>query len=290
MARIAVADTIQLVPCKDETLIQTTDPDNQLSNGMGDIYVGRTNQDGHNPLNPPLATISIRRGLMEFNIAAGKDITDNHTIPAGAIITSVSLSVEDVRSLNGDQQISLHDMFRDWGEGSSFFDGGSGAVAVDGDATWLYAFYHGDNSLLNQPWSTPGGAIGTDYSSAVSGVATDQATGAGHLVTWSSAQMVADVQNWLNNPGSDFGWMMLGNESDGQTAKRFVSREGPGLKDPYTPEVPAPLLTIQYTLAAVPEPSAAALIVIFAAGLGAAGYCRRRRLAMCGRPGRPLPG
>ena len=31
--------------------------------------------------------------------------------------------------------------------------------------------------------------------------------------TWSSAQMVADVQGWLDNPASNFGWLMLGDES-----------------------------------------------------------------------------
>ena len=58
----------------------------QLSNGLGDIYVGRTNQDGQGP-----ATISIRRGLIAF------DIADN--IPAGATITGVTLTVDDVRGI-----------------------------------------------------------------------------------------------------------------------------------------------------------------------------------------------
>ena len=37
--------------------------------------------------------------------------------------------------------------------------------------------------------------------------------------------MVADVQGWLDNPASNFGWLMLGDESTNLTAKRFDTRE-----------------------------------------------------------------
>ena len=73
--------------------------------------------------------------------------------------------------------------------------------------------------------------------------------------------MVADIQNWLNNPSDNFGWLMQGNESMGQTAKRFQSQAGND-SEGYVPE-----LTIQYT---VPEPSTVALAI---AGTAlAAGY------------------
>ena len=74
---MAAAESTVLPPSKTNTLIQVTSASaQQLSNGLGDIYVGRTNQDGQEP-----ATISIRRGLVAF------DIADN--IPAGATITGV---------------------------------------------------------------------------------------------------------------------------------------------------------------------------------------------------------
>jgi len=62
------------------------------------------------------------------------------------------------------------------------------------------------------------------------------------LFSWSSAAspaMLTDVQQWLDNPASDFGWIMLGNESAGQTAKRF------GGQDAGAPETP-PQLTVDY--------------------------------------------
>jgi serine protease len=56
--------------------------------------------------------------------------------------------------------------------------------------------------------------------------------------------MVADVQSWLDNPATNFGWLVLGDESTGTTAKRFDSRESTS----------PPVLTIEYT-----EPSAITL-------------------------------
>src|SRR5262249_11447282 len=46
--------------------------------------------------------------------------------------------------------------------------------------------------------------------------------------TWgSSSQMVADVQDWLDAPSANFGWIVIGEESTPTTAKRFDSRENP---------------------------------------------------------------
>ncbi len=51
--------------------------------------------------------------------------------------------------------------------------------------------------------------------------------------------MLTDVQKWLDSPATNFGWIILGNESAGQTAQRF------GGKDATAPETP-PQLTVQY--------------------------------------------
>ena len=37
--------------------------------------------------------------------------------------------------------------------------------------------------------------------------------------------MRADVQSWLDDPASNFGWLVLGDESEIPTAKRFDTRE-----------------------------------------------------------------
>src|SRR5207248_8531965 len=49
--------------------------------------------------------------------------------------------------------------------------------------------------------------------------------------------MAADVQSWLDDPASNFGWLVLGNEATSTTSKRFDTRETT------TP----PVLTVEYT-------------------------------------------
>ena len=40
--------------------------------------------------------------------------------------------------------------------------------------------------------------------------------------------MLADVQKWLDDPSSNFGWLLLGDETKSRTTKRFDSSEKPG--------------------------------------------------------------
>ena len=37
--------------------------------------------------------------------------------------------------------------------------------------------------------------------------------------------MVADVQLWLDNPSQNFGWIVIGDETQIETAKRFATKE-----------------------------------------------------------------
>lgn len=261
-SNLPAATTPALVPAKDNTLIQQSNPAGQLSNGKGDIFVGRTNQDGQGA-----ATISIRRGLVEFDVAAN--------VPAGATITGVMLAMRDVMGLNGDPSVELHRMFQDWGQGTSFQNGGMGAAATEGDATWLYRFYNATTPASSPAWHAPGGLAGDnpatdDFSSLVSAatVVSDD-LGGGQSFAWTSVsnpQLIADVQLWLDHPELNFGWILLGDEAHGQTAKRFNSSESnTGVNVP-------PQLTITYT---IPEPSG--LLLASVAAFGAATVVRRTR-------------
>lgn len=226
-ARAADAETVSLTPLKDNTLIQRADPAAQLSNALGDIFVGRTNQNGQGP-----ATTSIRRGLISFDIAGN--------IPAGATVTSATLTLRNVRAFNGDRTVELHRTLADWGEGTSTQSGGSGAPATMGDATWLYRFFNAATPSASPAWTTPGGDFSADATAAV--LISDDA-GSGQLFSWTSAenpQMLADVRAWLDNPSENFGWTMIGDESAGRTAKRFNSGEAT------TPPNLPPMLEIEY--------------------------------------------
>ena len=132
------------------------------------------------------------------------------------------------------QNVELHKLLADWGEGTSDASGeeGTGAPATTNDATWRHRFY---DTIF---WTTQGG----DFSNTVSA---SQSVGAIGDYTWSSAQMVADVQSWLDNPAGNFGWLVLGNESANTTAKRFDTRESSS----------PPVLTIEYTPPATPTPT-----------------------------------
>ena len=68
-----------------------------------------------------------------------------NSVPAGATITGVSLTMRDVMGLNGDRPSSCTTSLQDWGEGTSFQNGGMGAAATNDDATWLYTFYNASN-------------------------------------------------------------------------------------------------------------------------------------------------
>jgi hypothetical protein len=192
---------------------------------LGDIYVGRTNQDGPEP-----AATSIRRGLVYFDLAA--------SIPAGALISQVTLTMRFDRGLNGDPTLHLHRVLQDWGEAGSFFDGGLGAAATDGDATWLHTFYNAAQPGSSPTWNQPGGDF-QQSPSAVSKIVGE--LGEGQLVSWSSDAMVADVQSWLGDSDTNFGWILLGDETRGRSVKRFDSRESFEL-----PDLP-PMLMIEYT-------------------------------------------
>ena len=204
--------SVALQPMRDNTLIE--DPAGALSNGAGDIFVGQ-NSKGN----------LIRRGLVAFDVAG--------SIPAGAIIHSVTLTMYVTQTQVGDIPVSLHSVLANWGEAGSS-GAGTGGPAQPGDATWLHTFYDG------QTWTNAGG----DFWPTSSAIQTIGAQAAFYQWT-STLQLVTDVQGWLDQPGTNFGWLLQADELQ-TTAKRFASRES---------AVPTqrPLLTIVYTEPAPPQ-------------------------------------
>lgn len=51
-----------------------------------------------------------------------------------------------------------------------------------------------------------------------------EVTGTG-VYSWRGAALAADVQMWLDDASSNWGWILLGDESVVSTARRFDSRE-----------------------------------------------------------------
>ncbi len=232
----AAGQSVDVPASKDNTLYQSSS--GTLSNGCGDsIYVGRTNG------------AALRRALVQFDIAGH--------VPQGATIVSASLKLRVTKTRADSETIALHRVLVGWGEGSSTPNtsgGGSGGSAQEGDATWLHT------SFDTEMWTAEGGDFEATPSAekAVAGTAAWR---------WTSEQMAADVQQLLDDAPSNYGWILVGNESSNQTAKRFGSRESGN-------ESHRPLLTIEYTGGgAAPTPAAAPTCGSpGAAGSGSDGY------------------
>ena len=211
----ALADVVVLGAAKDNTLYENND--GALSNGAGDhLFAGRTDKGPAGEL---------RRGLVAFDLSAA--------IPPGSTVNSVSLRLHMSRTAAGTESVALHLALADWGEGSSHADGeeGKGDSSTNGDATWIHTFYPSSN------WSAAGG----DYAATASDTTSVGDVG---YYTWSSASMAADVQAWVDAPSVNFGWVLVGDENEKKTTKRFDTRDNndvnkrPQLTVDFTPSSP----------------------------------------------------
>ena len=212
-----LADSVTLIPVADTTLF-ATDPTNNL--GASTQLVGGSN-----------GNTSPRRALIRFDFS---------TLPPNAVVQSVTLTLIVTKVAGGVPVASVFDLHRllvDWKEGTG--TGLFGLGAKPGETTWATRFYP------STPWTQPGGAAQSDFSDVVS--ASTFVDGLGSYAFGSSSNLVADVQQWLSNPQTNFGWILI-SESEGInfTVRRFASREdtahAPSLSLVYT--VP-PLLVLK---------------------------------------------
>lgn len=195
--------TVVLQASKDNTIYN----ESGNSNGVGPNFTCGVNSSG-----------SIRRALIKFDLS---------TIPPGATITSVTLTLTLTKSKTGTDKVSLYKLSQDWGEGTSDAGDpdGQGTIATLNDATWNCSFYNGVGGCT-VAWATPGGVF-ESIESASTFVANSSTTN-----TWSSSQMKTDVQGWVSNSSSNFGWIIRagvvgGSESGLRTTNRFASKDNP---------------------------------------------------------------
>lgn len=204
--------TVTLGTSKDNTLYEI--PHGTVSNGAGQhFFAGLT------------AGAVIRRGVIAFDLASN--------IPPCAVIQSVSLKLymSKTNFNSGSYSVKLHRLLADWGEGASaaFGDEGQGTQAESNDATWDHTFYPSGF------WTTNGG----DYSNTVSATANVNQIG---FYTWgSNPQLVSDVQNWVNGSVTNYGWILIGDEINAASAKRFDTKENDSINF-------RPSLTVTYTI------------------------------------------
>ncbi len=204
------AETVVLTPSADTALFEQV-PDNNLGSSQS-LAAGNT------------AASSATRALMKFDLGAA--------IPAGARITAATLDLKVVRAsfLVEPAEFRVHRLSADWGEGSKGSGSvtGTGSPATAGEATW-------NARVLGQSlWATSGG----DFDAAISA----SAPVAGDTISFSSGNLAADVQRWLDNPGANFGWLIKDQfEGSAVTARRIGSREHPSAQPKLTVQFESPL-------------------------------------------------
>jgi hypothetical protein len=216
LGRRAFGDSITLVPDADTSLFANF-PDNNLGASISLVA-------GGNGAGLP------GRALLHFDVAG--------QAPSNALIQSVALTVNVVMAPGGggvNSMFDLHRLLVGWVEGTGA--GNTGSPANDGEPTW------NDRVYPSVAWATPGGAISNDFSATVSSTMLINGLGAYTFATTPS--FVADVQQWLLNPATNFGWILISeSESAPFTARRFGAREDP---------INTSVLQIQYVLPTAPE-------------------------------------
>jgi len=195
----ASADVATFTPSKDNSIFRTLP---LASNGAGPgLFCGRTN-----------ARIGItHRALVQFEPV--------EVIPIGSTVNSVTLLMELVLGApnSGPRDVTLHRVLASWGQGDSLAFGGSGIDPEANDATREHRFFP------DQLWTSEGG----DFDPTIlASVAVNSFAGP---VQWTSTpELVSAVQMWVDDPNTNFGLLLRGDELVASTARQFASREFKG--------------------------------------------------------------
>jgi len=172
----------------------------------------------------PNEGLKMNRALLKFTVAAN--------IPTNATVTSATLTMTVVQApTTTGLWFSLHKILPGWSESA---------------VTWT-------NRLSPAaPWSAPGGEEGPDYSSLVT--QSNLITGTGTFTFASNSNLVADVQDWVSNPVTNSGWILICDQEDlERSVRKFASRETsyatnrPSLEVQFTRPFPPTLTVIPMT-------------------------------------------
>lgn len=151
------------------------------------------------------------RGLFRFSLVG---------IPTNATITGASLHLISTGGSRSAYNHGLHRLLKDWNES---------------EATWNLRL------LPSTGWVAGGGQEDDDYLSTPSAIAPIDI--APTTNDFSSPGMVADVQLWVSDPATNFGWMVIAVDGQLGSGKQLGSRENLAAQ---------PFLAVEYTLPSAP--------------------------------------
>uniref|UniRef100_A0A7S1CN71 Carbohydrate-binding module family 96 domain-containing protein n=2 Tax=Bicosoecida sp. CB-2014 TaxID=1486930 RepID=A0A7S1CN71_9STRA len=153
------------------------------------------------------------RGLLRFDLSG---------IPSGATVTSAAVSLTQVHGATSlpDANYGLYRVTTAWTQGSNAVKNGNGGYETGGcngnvelsGATWL------ETGVAQAAWSTPGGDF--DATARATAVVPD----AYSTTTWTSAELAADVQAWVNG-GANNGWLLKQADAAAESNKIFATSE-----------------------------------------------------------------
>lgn len=83
-----------------------------------------------------------------------------------------------------------------------------GGPAETGDPTWLYRSYNSTDDSMNRPWQQPGGDFVVDQPLIAALGTVD-----GDTVSYTSEDLVTDIQSKVTRPDQHFGWIFLSDEA-----------------------------------------------------------------------------
>lgn len=154
------------------------------------------------------------RGVIRF---------DTSGIDPSFMVTEATLELTVEMATGTADTHSLHRVTASWVEGTGAgvgTGGGAGGTVVNGAVTWA------SREHPSVAWGTPGGDFEPVASASAAGL------DVGETAVWSDSTtgdgMVADVQGWVSDPSSNFGWLIKGEETTNATARRYTSSEGTG--------------------------------------------------------------
>jgi hypothetical protein len=228
----ANAVLLEFPALKDNTLLRYDPTDTQTSlnsNGSGNFFsAGRT-----------LSRDEIRRGLIQFDLSS---VPVNAQIVPGSV--KLQLRVIGVPSNDSSSRpFWLAGLANPWGEGAStatfgVSGSGRGAPAQPGDATWFHTSYnpniHNTTDFVSNGagyWTTKGAISNTFIAdpAAMFGAPAGIAGSVEGFIDFASPGMENDVEAWLANTATNFGWIVIGDEgvtgTNASSKRDFASRE-----------------------------------------------------------------